>query len=109
LTNIKHSNINKLDIITYLPSDYNENLFKIEHICINALTPFNFKDSLIGKINYYYDNTLLDSGNVYLNINIYLNKIISIIILIIFIILVYKYVKKYLVKIPDKFLIYTQR
>jgi len=115
--NIKYSNINKLDIksskdiITYLPSDYNESLIKIEYIGINTLTPFNFKGSLIGKINYYYDNTLLDSENVYLNINIYPNKIIiiSIIILIIFIILVYKYIKKYLIKIPDKALIYTKR
>lgn len=86
------------EISLYLPNDYNKEDIKIEYIGPEELSYKDKKDTLIGTINYYYKDKLIDSEEVYLTIKLepsykklvllYKDKIIIVIISILVIILV---------------------
>ena len=58
------------EISLYLPVDYNKDDIKIEYIGPKELSYKDKKDTLIGTINYYYQEKLLDSEEVYLTIEL---------------------------------------
>lgn len=58
------------EISLYLPIDYNKDDIKIEYIGPKELSYKDKKDTLIGTINYYYQEKLLDSEEVYLTIEL---------------------------------------
>lgn len=70
------STINKYEISSskeiskYLPVDYNKEDIKIEYIGPKELSYKDKKDTLIGTINYYYQEELIDSEEVYLAIEL---------------------------------------
>lgn len=68
--------ISNKDITKYLPNDYDKSLVNTEYIELNKINLFTGKNTLIGKVNYYYGSELLDSENVYFDITIQSNKII---------------------------------
>lgn len=56
-----------IDVYKFLPNDYDTELFEAKYEGINELSFKNRKGDTIGKINYYYDNVLIDSEDVILN------------------------------------------
>ena len=58
------------EISKYLPVDYNKEDIKIEYIGPKELSYQDKKDTLIGNINYYYQDKLIDSEEVYLTIEV---------------------------------------
>lgn len=74
--NVKNSNIDtydirtNLNIIKYLPTDYDINKFKIEYNGLDNLTYKVKENTEIGTISYYYANELLSTEKVYLNTTI---------------------------------------
>lgn len=70
--NVTDSNIDTYDILTsidvikYLPIDYDINKFKIEYNGLDNLTYKVKENTEIGTISYYYDNDLITTEKVYL-------------------------------------------
>lgn len=60
----------KEDIIEYLETDYDQDKIKTEYEGEKSLNFLDRKGKKIGKINYYYDNNLIASEDVILDINI---------------------------------------
>ena len=54
------------EISLYVPKDYNKENIKIEYIGTKELSYKDKKNTQIGNINYYYDNKLLDTEEMYL-------------------------------------------
>ena len=81
---VKFSNIKSYDIKTssdvsyYLAKDYNKDLVEIKYEGKDKLNFLDKKDSIIGKILYYYDSKIINEEDVYLNQNIGINKMIPI-------------------------------
>lgn len=104
LSNIENYDIKSTkDVQKYLPSDYDKDKIKIEYQGKEELSFNDQKDAKIGTISYYYDNLLLDSEDVILNIDIKLDfikillaywYIVLIMILIIVILIIILIVKK---------------
>lgn len=73
---IEYSKSNKFDIVTnseivkFLPIDYDKSKFSVKYSGKEVLSYKDKKDEVIGEINYYYDNELLDTEKVILTINI---------------------------------------
>lgn len=73
---IECSKSNKFDIVTnseivkFLPIDYDKSKFSVKYSGKEVLSYKNKKNEVIGEINYYYDNELLDTEKVILTINI---------------------------------------
>ena len=54
-----------LEVTKYLPNDYDKNLFKVEYDGPKELYANSIPSNSIGKINYYYEDKLLISEDVY--------------------------------------------
>lgn len=73
---VEYSKTNKFDIITnseiikFLPIDYDKSKFSVKYNGKEVLSYKNKKKEVIGEINYYYDNELIESEDVILNIDI---------------------------------------
>lgn len=60
-------------VTKFLPSDYDTNLIKIKYDGLDKLTFLNKKGSIIGNIEYYYDNKLIQKEEVILTNNFSIN------------------------------------
>lgn len=100
------SNVSSVDIVSkevkkYLPNDYDKSLFKYEYVGKEDIYPSFDKDEPIGKINYYYDNELFDSEDVFVKDSIKFSfwtffkaKILYFIIAFIILFLIFNNIKK---------------
>lgn len=73
---VEYSKTNKFDIITnkeivkFLPIDYDLSKFSVKYSGKEKLNYKNKKNEIIGKIDYYYDDELLSTEKVILNITL---------------------------------------
>ena len=82
---IKYSNISTYyikpskDILYYLPNDYSKEDIDIKYTGLEELSYKNKKDSKIGKVEYYYQDKLISTEDIYLKENLKINifKIIN--------------------------------
>lgn len=111
---VQYSNISSYtvkptqDILYYLPNDYNQEEIKIEYKGLEELSFKNKKDSKIGEVQYYYQDKLITTEDIYLKedlkmdiikiISHYKYCIFSILIFILFLLLLKKRVIKKLSK-----------
>lgn len=65
-----YSVISNMDIYKFLPNDYDNELFEVKYEGLNELSFKNKIGDSIGKIEYYYDNALIDTEDVILNIGL---------------------------------------
>ena len=56
------------DIKKFLPSDYDKNKLRIEYNGLEEMSFISKKDEKIGTIKYYFDDELIDSEDVFVNI-----------------------------------------
>lgn len=83
LYNIKPLN----NIYAYLPNDYQKKDIKAEYLGKETIHLKDFKNNQIGLINYYYQDNLIFSEPVYINLDTYKNKLLILTFLSLFLIL----------------------
>ncbi len=83
LYNIKPLN----NIYAYLPNDYQKKDIKAEYLGKETIHLKDFKNNQIGLINYYYQDNLIFSEPVYINLDTYKNKLLILSFLSLFLIL----------------------
>lgn len=71
IKSIKLSNKNAISL--YLPNDYDKSLFRYEYIGLDEIYPNYDISHSIGKVNYYYDNKLIDSEDLFIKDDIKFN------------------------------------
>lgn len=73
---VEYSKVNEFDVISndeitkFLPIDYDKSKFSVKYNGKETLSYKDKKNDIIGKIDYYYDDELIGSENVILNINL---------------------------------------
>ena len=80
------------NVYAYLPNEYQKKDIKAEYLGKETIHLKDFKNLQIGIINYYYQDNLIYSENVYIDINTYRNRLLLIIIL--FLILITTFIAK---------------
>lgn len=69
------------NVYAYLPNDYQKKDIKAAYLGKEIIHLKDFQDSKIGIINYYYQDNLIYSENVYIDLSTYRNKLLILIIL----------------------------
>lgn len=75
------------NIYAYLPNDYQKEDIKAEYLGKETIHLKDFKNNQIGLINYYYQDNLIATEPVYLNLDTYKNKLLILTFLSLFLIL----------------------
>lgn len=75
------------NIYAYLPNDYQKKDIKAEYLGKETIHLKDFKNNQIGLINYYYQDNLIATEPVYLNLDTYKNKLLILTFLSLFLIL----------------------
>lgn len=75
------------NIYAYLPNDYQKKDIKAEYLGKETIQLKDFKNNQIGLINYYYQDNLIATEPVYLNLDTYKNKLLILTFLSLFLIL----------------------
>lgn len=73
---VEYSKVNEFDVVSndeitkFLPIDYDKSKFSVKYNGKETLSYKDKKNDIIGEIDYYYDDELIGSENVILNINL---------------------------------------